>query len=155
MRALNLIVLLLIPLLMGADYFQWTDENGVVTFSQLAPHGVEASRVYSGSHSDPSPPSEPAAVSAPADPERARLTADQRIHLERLEQMELARQQEIARIRHANCERAELLLERLQSASRLRVREENGEQRVMPETEHRERIADAQRDVALHCNPRG
>jgi hypothetical protein len=154
MRTFRFIWLAAIPLLLGADYFQWRDENGVVTFSQLAPHGVAAERISvrttEPARDTPSVPADPAPATA-----RPELSPAQQAHLERLEEIERMRQQEIARIRHGNCERAEAVLARLQSAQRIRVRDASGQERVMPETEHRERIGEAQRAVAEHCHGLG
>jgi hypothetical protein len=44
-----LLALAALPLLLGAGYYQWVDENGVVTFSQHAPQGVQAEQLTMGS----------------------------------------------------------------------------------------------------------
>ena len=44
-----------------------------------------------------------------------------------------------------------LLLDRLSANSRIRVRDDSGEERVMGEDERQDRIAEAQQGVAENC----
>ncbi len=149
MRSLKFLWLALIPMLMGTELYQWTNADGVVTYSQQAPHGVEASRitVRDGAATATVQP-EPVRD----EPDKPKLTPAQQEHLERMEAIEAARQEEIARIRQSNCDRSRAILERLQSAARIRIRDERGEQRVMSESELQGRIADAQRGIAENCS---
>ena len=50
MRKLIEIGLLVVslPLLMGAEVYRWTDPNGVVNFTQLKPRGVQAEHITTG-----------------------------------------------------------------------------------------------------------
>ena len=50
-----------------------------------------------------------------------------------------------------NCQRSRDVLSRLTLKSRIRVRDEDGEYRVMPEEERQDRIAQAQEGIALYC----
>lgn len=151
MKLLHVVLLCIAPLLMGAEYYQYTDENGVVTFSQQAPRDREANRVKlnEGGPSQVVTAPEPAAT--PAEPEQPELTPEQQAMMEKLQAAEAARQAEIARIRESNCKRARALLENLQRNARIRVRDDSGEEHVMPETERQERIERAQRGIVENC----
>jgi hypothetical protein len=149
MKIMHWLCILLLPLAMGSGLYRWTDENGVVSYSQIKPQGIDATRIElqgSGTMVERSPEPMPD-LEAPA----VELSPQQKAHLERLEALERARQEEIARIRQSNCERAEQTLAQLQSGPRIRVRETSGAERVMPEDEQRHRIAEAQRAIAEHC----
>jgi len=73
--------------------------------------------------------------------------------LDQLQQAEKARRDEIARIREANCTRSREVLERLSVAGRIRVNDPDGQQRVMPEEERQQRIAEAQQGIVTNCGP--
>lgn len=153
-------VLCVLPLLMGAEVYRWVDENGVVNYTQLKPEGVEAERVSAatGTRVRPDRSSErrsrpgQAADGANAAPA---LSEDQQQMLSKLQEAERARQEEVARIKDANCQRARSVLERLSVRARVRVRGEDGQERVMPEEERQERIAEAQRGIAANCTDAG
>ncbi len=143
-----------LPLLMGAEVYRWVDENGVVNYTQLAPQGVEAERVRADTGQRiGAQPSEPATAAAePAEPE---LSEAQQRMLSRLQAAEQARQEELARVKQANCERARAVLERLSVHGRVRVRGEDGQERMMSEDERQQRISEAQQGVAANCDDLG
>ncbi len=144
-----------LPLLMGAEVYRWVDENGVVNYTQLAPEGVEAERVRPDTGQRiAARPSEPATTPAAESAEPELSEAQQRM-LSKLQAAEQARQEEVARIKQANCERARAVLERLSVHGRVRVRGEDGQERVMPEDERQQRIDEAQQGVAANCNDVG
>ncbi len=169
MRALPIIICLVaLPLLMGTEYYQWIDDDGVVTYSQQAPRDRESQRVRmdaAGSLPAPTRSADPADPAAPAQPapeldpapvqQTDSLEAEQQAIMARLQAEEEARQAEIAELRRGNCERAQNVLERLQSAPRIRVRDDQGQERVLGDDELQNRIAEAQEAVAENCAPRG
>jgi hypothetical protein len=149
------LTLCLLPVLLGAGVYRWVDDNGVVNYSQLKPEGIDAELVTAGTGQRvPTPASTQTASSdAPADPNDDRdLNESQREMLRDLRAAEEARQQEVARIREANCQQSRDVLQRLTSRGRIRVVGEDGQERVLPEEERQSRIDEAQRAVAANCS---
>lgn len=145
------VILCALPLLMGAAVYRWVDENGVVNYTQLEPEGVDAELVSADTGrrvARPRPATQPAAVDRN---DEAPLTAKQQDMLSDLQAAERARQEELARVREANCQEARDVLQRLTSRGRIRVVGPDGVERVMPDEERRQRIDDAQRSVAANC----
>lgn len=150
-----------------AEIYRWVDDGGVVNYTQRKPYGVAAqqiSTIAGGPSRVQDLPAEqdvdqalrtgggndalPTGISAPD----GALTDTQQQMLDGLKAAELARQAEVTRIRDANCTQARSVLERLQArASRLRIRDEDGNETVMAEAERTRRIAEAQRGVAANC----
>lgn len=141
---------LLVPLLMGAEIYRWVDENGVVNYTQQSPDGVPAERIVTRSGA-PSVAVSMVPEAPVADAPDQALSPQQRAELEKLQTIEKARQEEIARIKQSNCDRATSVLERLSSKGRIRVRDNDGQESAMPEEERQSRIADAQRDIVNNC----
>jgi hypothetical protein len=71
--------------------------------------------------------------------------------LEGLQAAEQARQSEIAKIKEQNCMQSRDILSRLTVKQRIRIRDESGQYRIMPEEERQERIQKAQEGIALYC----
>ena len=84
-----------------------------------------------------------------------KLSPEQEAMLKKLEVVEQARQDEIARIKQSNCERATGVLAKLTSKGRIRLRDDNGQETAMTEDERESRIADAQRDMVQNCEATG
>jgi hypothetical protein len=156
------LLLLAAPLLMGAEVYRWVDGDGVVNYGQRVPEGVVAERVSAstgqrivttapargGQVAAGQTATEPGPIDAPADQQ---LTPEQQKMLDDLRAAEQVRQQELARIREANCQQARTLLDQLTSRGRLRVRGDDGVERVLPEDERQRRIEEAQRGIAVNC----
>lgn len=144
-----------LPLLMGAAVYRWVDDDGVVNYTQMKPEGVAAERISSNTGT-----SDSAAAPAPADPATAPagntqppLDEAQEHMLADLRAAEQAREQEVARVREANCQKSREVLDRLTSRGRIRIVGDDGQERVMPEEERKQRIDEAQRGVAVNCSP--
>ena len=125
MRKLVEIGLLIIclPMLMGAEIYRWVDLDGIVNFTQLKPRGVPAQQIVTGKHST--------IVTEAIDPldgeplggqsnNGVRLTPEQQQMLDDLEAAEQVRQDEIAKIKKASCSKSRNLL------GRYRARAESG-----------------------------
>jgi hypothetical protein len=141
-----------LPMLMGAAVYRWVDESGVVNYTQLKPEGVDAELVSAdtGRRITEAARPQPAAAADDGNDEQ-QLTENQERMLADLRAAESVRQQEIAKVREANCQQARDVLERLTSRGRIRVAGDDGVERVMPEEERQERISEAQRSVAANC----
>jgi hypothetical protein len=146
-----------------ADTYRWVDDNGVVNYSERVPRGIPSERVTkmadsSAKHKGASATTQAgdtstAALSGTGTSQRAQqpLNEDQQNLLEGLQAAEQQRQEQVARIRQDNCERSRRVLNNLSVRSRIRIRAEDGSERVLSEEERQERIADAQRGVAENC----
>jgi hypothetical protein len=141
-----------LPLLMGASVYRWVDEDGVINYSQLKPEGVEAElvRADTGQRIGTTPP--PASAGNDTTDGEQQLGENQQQMLDDLRATEAQRQQQITKLRDANCRQARDQLDRLTSRGRIRVRGEDGTERVMPDEERRGRIDEAQRAVAANCS---
>ena len=73
--------------------------------------------------------------------------------LDDLRAQEQTRQYELAEAREVNCDKSRLILARLSTANRVRVRvrDIDGIERMMPEEERQERINKAQQGVVIYC----
>ena len=131
------------------SYWRWVDANGVVNYTQQKPYGVEAVQVTTlpGSAASSNAP----ASNAPAGSSSPTLDERQQSVLDGLQQAELARQQEVARIEQENCDKSRGVLAQLNVRSRIRVRNADGSARMMDEEERQRRIAEAQQGVAEYC----
>ena len=135
-----------------AETYRWVDENGVVNYSQRKPRGVEAEVIGSTA---PAPATAAAAAPQPGvsdTPAADNLTAEQQEMKAELEAAELERQEQIAKIRQDNCERARRVLANLSSEGRIRIQDEQGNQRAMPEEERQQRITEAQKGIVSNCS---
>ena len=136
--------------------WQWVDANGVTNYTQQKPKGVPAvliagkekrSRASAAAReAAPAPVPEIAATNDDED-----LSAEQQSMLEDLQAAERARQDEIAKIRQANCEKARSVLARLSARDRIRVRNPDGTERVIGEDERQQRIQTAQDGIVNNC----
>jgi hypothetical protein len=148
------LLIICLPLLMGAEIYRWVDLDGIVNFTQLKPRGVPAQQIVTSGSSTVSTPAidplagEPQGDQSDGDP---RLTPDQQQMLDDLEAAEQVRQDEIAKIKKASCSKSRNLLGRLSRTSRIRVRDNDGSERMMGEDERQQRISDAQRGISENC----
>ena len=157
---------LLLCVLMGtayADTYRWVDDNGVVNYAEQVPRGVPSERVTKiagatngkRASSSRAPAAQPAPVnrtptSIPAS--RPDLNEEQQEMLRELQSAEADRQEQVARIRQDNCDRSRRVLNNLTAKDRVRVRDDNGTERALPEDERQQRIADAQRGIVEFCD---
>jgi len=137
------------------EIYRWVDENGVVNFTQLKPKDVSAQHLTTiaggptmvGEDSAATRPA-PVASSAPAKQE---LNKTQQDMLQDLQAAETARQEEVARIRAANCQKSRKVLAQLSAKDRIRVRGDDGTERIMSEEERQSRIEEAQQGIVQNC----
>jgi len=143
-----------LPVLMGAQVYRWVDPNGVVNFTQLKPPGVEAQQITTGTGGHmvvAEAKDQPAGVPGGGEQTEKNLSPEQQSMLQDLKAAELARQEEVARIKADNCTKSRNVLDRLSGTDRIRVRDNNGVERIMAEDERQRRISEAQRGVAENC----
>ncbi len=141
-----------------ADTYRWVDDNGIVNYAERVPRDVPAERitkVTSGESkrpaSKPAPaPSDTPVASRPSS-SGVPLNANQEEIMRDLKQVEAAREAQMAKIREDNCVRSRRVLTNLTASPRIRVRGEDGAERIIGEDERLSRIEDAQRGIAENC----
>lgn len=161
MRYRYLPLVMLLPALMGADVYRYVDKDGVVTYTQQLPYGVKGEVVRTGSGGtatqtvrDRNAADQPDATAGdPSANTPMKLTKEQQAMLDDLQKAEAARREELAKIKDANCTKSRDVLQRLESRGRLRVRDEAGEERMMPEDERERRVREAQDGIVANCAP--
>ena len=160
MKPTALLALVILPLLMGSEAYRWVDKDGVHYTQQAPPEGIKAEKIRfrEGGAAVTVDESAEAPVAATPGTDAAapttgdqNLSPDQQTMLENLRKAEAARQAEVVKIREANCTKARQVLERLSVTGRIRVRDESGEERAMPEDERQSRIDEAQRAIVANC----
>jgi hypothetical protein len=132
----------------GEAYYMWIDENGVTNFGQKDPKEYESVYVRSSNHDvrlnrprlpKPDPKETPASRKQEVDP-------DIEIQDERDDIKE-----QIAKIRASNCQIGKRNLAKLEAYARIRVRGDDGEERVISEEEKQDRTAKARKTVTENC----
>ncbi|MDH3642006.1 MAG: DUF4124 domain-containing protein [Gammaproteobacteria bacterium] len=151
------LLILCLPLLMGAEVYRWVDPNGVVNYTQMKPPGVKAQQItaQAGRPMVVAEATDQLAGRPGSEPDESSdgpaLTENQQTMLQDLQAAEQARQAEVNRIKQANCEKSRNVLNRLSGAERIRVRDSGGVERIMAEDERQRRINDAQRGISENC----
>jgi len=150
-------LMLVFPVLASADIYRYVDKDGVVTYTEQLPYGVTGEKIQTVTGGPTQTVRSSASGGASAVPqgaanERVALSPEQQAMLDQLKRAEDARKMELAKIREANCTRSRDVLARLSSQGRIRVRDEAGEERAMPEDERERRIQEAQVGVATNCD---
>ncbi len=151
-----------------AEIFRWVDANGVVNYTQQKPQGVEAVVLGKGGDrarvryapATPEPSSETATSEStattgsrelqPAE-RQAELNEAQRAKLAQLKADQAKAEAKLAADKQANCKQAESMLSQLTERSRIRLRGEDGSERVIGEDERQDRISRAQLTIAENC----
>ncbi|MCZ6640207.1 MAG: DUF4124 domain-containing protein [Gammaproteobacteria bacterium] len=141
-----------IPMLMGADVvYRWIDADGVVNFTQQLPRGVKAQEITTREGA-PSVIRDVEEVTENTQRGQPKLSDQQQAMLDELRAAELVRQEEVTKIRAANCQQSREVLSNLSLTARIRVRDSDGVERVMGEDERLRRIEEAQQGIVINCN---
>ncbi len=141
-----------IPMLMGAEVvYRWVDADGVVNFTQQLPRGVKAQEITTREGA-PSVIRNVEEVTENTERGQPELSDEQQAMLDELRAAELVRQEEVTKIRAANCQQSREVLSNLSLTARIRVRDSDGVERVMGEDERLRRIEEAQQGIVINCN---
>jgi hypothetical protein len=146
-----ILLVLAVPLLMGSEVYRYIDANGVVTYAQQLPYGVQGERITTVAGA--ATQAAPAVAVVPEKPAEPVLSPQQQAMLDKLKQADQARKDEIAQIRDANCKRSQDVLMNLSASGRIRVKGPDGQEVKMPEEERQARIAEAQAGIVANCTP--
>lgn len=145
--------------------YRWVDAEGVVHYSSVAPRGVDYQRVDPGARPQTPPslanprndaPEAPAAEPEPMPAEDSdddlALTEEQRERQARLQAEANERRTRLARQRQEQCEAARRVYDELTTHTRVRVRGDDGRERVLGEDELQARIARARDAIVTNCD---
>ena len=137
------------PALLAQQMYKWTDENGVVHFSETPPPEQQAEVT------DIPPGAAPMGQQAPASGEAEDLpaagtSAAQQRRDEIAARAELARAEEEAY--RAQCPSQRDIVEQLEPHRRVYYQNEDGETVRMDDVERVNKVAEAKEFIARHCN---
>ena len=137
------------------EIYRWVDADGVVNYTQQKPRDVAAQQLTTQRGAPTRVESAASQVTQAVDADVAaaerNLDDAQKDMLEDLRAAEAARQQEIAKVKEANCQRSRALLSNLSAKEHIRIRDDSGTERVMPEEERQRRIEAAQKGIVDNC----
>lgn len=171
LQHLALVVALALPVtLQAAEVYRWVDAEGVVHYSSVAPRGIAYERIDPGARprapaslanpSDPvgtpeavatTAPAPDATVDAPSDDELG-LSAEQRERRAELQAEAESRRARLEAERREQCQRARRQYEELTTHTRVRVRDDNGRERLLSDAELQTRIAAARDAIVTNCD---
>jgi len=138
-----------------ANTYRWVDDNGVVNYAERKPRGISEDRVTVVAGDDSAASARNSSSSAspvPATGGMPPLDDRQEQMMAELQRNEANRQEQVATIRKDNCERSRRVLNNLSVNNRIRVRAEDGNERVITEEERQQRIAEAQQGIVANCD---
>ena len=138
--------------LAAAEIYRWVDASGVVNYTQQKPRDMDSQKVTTDRGATRVVTETPAPAETPTASPMDELSDAQRAMLKDLQAAELARQAEVTKIREDNCEKSRSVLSRLSATQRIRVNDDSGNQRIMPEDERQRRIEEAQLGIAQNCD---
>ncbi|MEM7365938.1 MAG: DUF4124 domain-containing protein [Pseudomonadota bacterium] len=131
----------------ASEYYTWVDENGVTNYAERNPQGYNARLITKqrrfGERYQAETPAAPTTVASASstsiDPDA--LVADQRAALEA----------EVAQTKASNCKIGRDNLVRLQAFARIRVRGDDGQERVLSPEEKQSKMDDARKIIQDNC----
>ncbi len=123
------------------EYFKWVDENGVTRYAETPPAGVHAEKVntYAGSSSTYDPSAENA--------ETAEAKAEAK-HKEELE----AQARKLEEDEKQRCQKVSDQYKTLKERGRVRMRDKDGNERVLSPEEHAAKLAELEKYLADMCS---
>ncbi len=140
----------------ASDYYTWIDENGVVNYSERNPQDYEARYIsessrfgYPAAFGSEQPETEAVDNSddeAPSDEEQNNADIDAQIAQERARV-----DAEIAAAKRQNCTIGKRNLAQLEGYARIRITDDDGEERVLSDQEKAERIEKARQTIRENC----
>ena len=150
---IGLLILFLTTTTNAAEYYTWVDENGVVNYAARSPQGYQAKYVtgsqrfgYSRGEADgaseaATPPVDTASPDQIDDKAFDAQIAGERARIN----------QEIAAAKKSNCAIAKRNLAQLEAYARIKVRDDDGSEKVLTETEKSTRVNQAKQTIRENC----
>ncbi len=135
----------------AAEYYTWVDENGVTNYAQRNPQGYDAELVGSsrpfGYRRESGRPQEQQQGSTSSES----TTSDESDDDFSIEEQRRAIDEQIAEVKRTNCEMGKRNLAQLEAFRRIRVRDEDGEERMLDEEEKAQRINESRQIIRENC----
>lgn len=141
------------------EYYTWIDENGITNYAERNPQGYEARYVtadeqrfgYQTGREEEAP--EPS-LEAPAEDDAEEATTEE---LNRDVDAEIAAEKqridrEIAAAKKSNCNIGKLNLAQLTNYNRIKIKDDDGQVRVLSDEEKQSRIDRARATIRENCN---
>jgi hypothetical protein len=135
----------------SAEIYRWVDESGTINYTQHKPIGVDFTQLTTAGRPVHVSRRSADAKAGVEDPAKDKLSKAEQALLDDRKARQEERQAEIARIRDANCSKSRRMLTRLTATERIRIRENNGDERVMTEDERQQRISNTQQNIVDNC----
>lgn len=119
----------------AADYYKWVDASGVTRYAEKPPAGVNAQRVstYGGSAANTS--------------QQTKEEVDEAKHREQVE----AKAKELEAKEQEQCTKVESQLTTLKERGRVRMKDAQGNERVLTEEEHAAKIIELEEYMKTMC----
>lgn len=123
----------------AAEYYKWVDASGVTRYAEKPPAGVNAQRVttYGGS--------------APTNFAQGKEEMDEAKHREQVE----AKARELEAKEQEQCKKVESQLATLKERGRVRMKDAEGNERVLTEEEHAAKIIELEEYMKSMCTKEG
>lgn len=139
------------------DYYKWIDENGVPNYSDKIPVGYEGNKVDKSEDSNYKPSQTgaqtPNGASAEADASKKEDTKEKDAKTDAMASEETKKvEEEIAEIKRSNCEIGKRNLAQLQAYARIKVKEDDGKERVMGDDEKNAKVDEARKIIQENCS---
>ncbi len=134
-----------------AEYYTWVDENGVTNYAQRNPKGYDADFISSsrpfGYQRGRGRPQAQRQASAGTES----TTSDESGSGISIEAEREAIALQIAEVKRTNCEMGKRNLAQLEAFRRIRVRDEDGEERLLTDEEKAQRIDETRQIIRDNC----
>lgn len=135
----------------AAQIYKWVDENGVTHFTQYAPPNKESKAINSRQNTSTSASSNESTSS----PQSSIMQEYEKLE-KQLKELEEAqdgsqKEQQIALVKKQNCEKGQKGLEELLRSPRIRLKQKNGEVKLLTEKERQQKIDIARQSIEKNC----
>jgi hypothetical protein len=139
----------------AAEYYTWIDDQGVTNYAERNPAGYEAEHVTRAHRFGSRMRQEPQAVAPEPAEEEASAAGEVGTDVDPQELIAAERQQyeqALAEERAFNCNVGKQNLARLSTFARVRIKDANGEERVMTENEMNDKKRESEELIRKNCS---
>lgn len=157
MNNIKYLMIFMASLLIGSsslaeEYYTWVDENGVRNYGEKLPVGYEGAKLEAEADQNYKPDASSASADtadASDSSEEGEEESDSDIDISK-ETAEIEAQ--IAKEKRSNCGIGKRNLAQLQGYSRIRVKDEEGNEKVLSESEKQSEINEARKIIRENCS---
>ncbi len=136
-----------LPALTESDYYTWVDENGITNYAERKPADYQARFVTRSHRFGYRESDEEDAADAEQETEQPKEVDPEKVIAAEREKFEA----ELAEEKRFNCDVGKKNLTRLETFARIRIRDENGNERVMTREEMNEKEAESRQLIRDNC----